>query len=163
MLQQIQSFYQQGKPILAECGGFLYTLETLTDLDEQQYSMLGLLTGHGAMRGKRGCQGMQMAPLPEGEIRAHAHHRSRCFDTDQPIAHGRRQRHPAPGESIYRSKGLTASYLHLFFPSNPEAIGRLFSGNEFSGKGISSDRRQIAIAEQSQDCSTTTPSESVIE
>jgi cobyrinic acid a,c-diamide synthase len=163
MLQQIQTFYQQGKPILAECGGFLYTLETLTDLDEQQYPMLGLLTGHGAMRGKRGCQGMQTAPLPEGEIRAHAHHRSRCFDTDQPIAHGRRQRHPAPGEGIYRDKGLTASYLHLFFPSNPEAIGRLFSGDKLSDKGISSDGRQVDIAEKSQDLSAKTPSEAAIE
>ncbi|BFM15807.1 cobyrinate a,c-diamide synthase [Maricurvus nonylphenolicus] len=130
MLKSIQAFYQQGKPILAECGGFLYCLETLTDLDESQYPMLGLLEGHGAMRGKRGCQGMQTAPLPEGEIRAHAHHRSRSFDTAEPIAYGRRQRHPAPGEAIYRQGHLTASYLHLFFPSNPEAIGSLFSGQE---------------------------------
>jgi cobyrinic acid a,c-diamide synthase len=130
MLQSIQAFYRQGKPILAECGGFLYCLETLTDLDESQYRMLGLLDGHGAMRGKRGCQGMQTAPLPEGEVRAHAHHRSRSFDTAEPIAHGRRQRHPAPGEAIYRQGQLTASYLHLFFPSNPEAIGALFSGQE---------------------------------
>ena len=72
---------------------------------------------------------MQTAPLPEGEVRAHAHHRSRCFDTDEPIARGRRQRHPAPGEGIWRSKGLTASYLHLFFPSNPEAIARIFGGD----------------------------------
>ncbi|WP_284378210.1 cobyrinate a,c-diamide synthase [Litoribrevibacter albus] len=126
MIEQIQTFHQSGKAILAECGGFLYCLETLTDLDEQQYPMLGILTGHGAMRGKRGCQGMQTAPLPEGEIRAHAHHRSRSADTDEPIAHGRRQRHPAPGEAIYRSKHLTASYLHLFFPSNPEAVAKLF-------------------------------------
>lgn len=130
MLQSIQAFYRQSKPILAECGGFLYCLETLTDLEESQHRMLGLLDGHGAMRGKRGCQGMQTAPLPEGEVRAHAHHRSRSFDTAEPIAHGRRQRHPAPGEAIYRQGQLTASYLHLFFPSNPEAIGALFSGQE---------------------------------
>lgn len=132
MIEQIQAFHQSGKAILAECGGFLYCLETLTDLDEQQYPMLGILTGHGAMRGKRGCQGMQTAPLPEGEIRAHAHHRSRSSDTDEPIAHGRRQRHPAPGEAIYRSKNLTASYLHLFFPSNPEAVAKLFKPEGFS-------------------------------
>lgn len=135
MLQQIQAFHQAGKPILAECGGFLYSLETLTDLEDNAYPLLGLLTGHGAMRGKRGCQGMQTAPLPEGDVRAHAHHRSRCFDTDEPIAHGRRQRHPALGEGIWRSKGLTASYLHLFFPSNPEAIARIFGGDFYSGSG----------------------------
>ena len=128
MLNAIQNFHGLSKPILAECGGFLYCLQTLTDLDEIQSPVLGLMAGDGAMRGKRGCQGMQTALLPEGEVRAHAHHRSRSADTPEPIAHGRRQRHPAPGEAIYREGSLTASYLHLFFPSNPEAIAALFKG-----------------------------------
>ena len=134
--QAIREFHQAGKPVLAECGGFLYSLETLTDLDEQQYPMTGLMTGHGAMRGKRGCQGMQTAALPEGDVRAHAHHRSRAFDTTTPIAHGRRQRHPAPGEPIFREGSLTASYLHLFFPSNPAAIAAIFSGHFEHTDGI---------------------------
>ncbi|KZN12871.1 cobyrinate a,c-diamide synthase [Marinomonas sp. TW1] len=128
----IQAFYQSGKGILAECGGMLYSLETLTDLEEKTYPMLGILSGQGAMRGKRGCQGMQTAVLPQGEIRAHAHHRSRSANTPTPVAHGRRQRHPAPGEAIYQTRGLTASYLHLFFPSNPEAIAQVFLGNSVS-------------------------------
>ncbi|WP_428243032.1 cobyrinate a,c-diamide synthase [Gynuella sp.] len=125
MRTAIQRFFQQDKPILAECGGMLYCLETLTDLDQQTFPMLGLLSGQGMMRGKRGCQGMQTAVLPEGDIRGHAHHRSRSQGTPEPISYGRRQRHPAPGEAIYRSRGLTASYLHLFFPSNPVAIVQL--------------------------------------
>jgi len=127
MLQSIQAFFSSERPILAECGGFLYCLETLTDLEDLSYPMLGLLNGQGAMRGKRGCQGMQTAVLPEGELRGHAHHRSRSFDMQAPISFARRQRHAAPGEAIYRDKGLTASYLHLFFPNNPEAVGQLFS------------------------------------
>lgn len=127
----IQDFHRSDKPILAECGGLLYSLQTLTDLDGQQSTMLGLLDGHGAMRGKRGCQGMQTALLPEGPVRGHAHHRSRSEDTPQPISYGQRQRHPAPGEAIFRSKGLTASYLHLYFPSNPDAVAAIFKG-EFS-------------------------------
>ena len=129
MIEQIQLFHQQSKPILAECGGFLYCLETLTDLDNGTHNMLGLMQGRGAMRGKRGCQGMQTAPLPEGEVRAHAHHRSRSEGTPEPIAYGIRQRHPAPGEAVYRQGSLTASYLHLFFPSNPNAIADLFLGS----------------------------------
>ncbi len=128
LANQIKAFHQSGKPILAECGGFLYCLDTLTDLDENTYPMLGLIGGEGAMRGKRGCQGMQTAPLPEGDIRGHAHHKSLSHNTPEPLAHGRRQRHPAPGEAIYRDKGLTATYLHLFFGSNPTAVANLFSG-----------------------------------
>jgi cobyrinic acid a,c-diamide synthase len=128
MCQAIQDFYQSGKGILAECGGMLYSLETLTDLDDNEYPMLGILAGQGAMRGKRGCQGMQIAVMPQGEIRGHAHHRSRSANTPEPVGYGRRQRHPAPGEAIYQQKGLTASYLHLFFPSNLEATAKIFLG-----------------------------------
>lgn len=127
MLAAIKAAHQQNMPILAECGGFLYCLESLTDLNEEQYPMAGLLDGHGAMRGKRGCQGMQSLPLPEGELRGHAHHRSRSHETPEPIAYGKRQRHAANGESIYREKQLTASYLHVFFPSNPRAIAAIFN------------------------------------
>ncbi|NLQ16598.1 cobyrinate a,c-diamide synthase [Marinomonas sp. M1K-6] len=126
MRQAIKDFYDTGKGILAECGGMLYSLETLTDLDENEYPMLGILAGQGAMRGKRGCQGMQTAVIPQGDIRGHAHHRSRSVNTPEPVGYGRRQRHPAPGEAIYQQQGLTASYLHLFFPSNLDATAKLF-------------------------------------
>ncbi len=125
----LKRFFDRGKPILAECGGFLYCLETLVDLDGNTHPMLGILAGEASMRGKRGCQGMQTAPLPEGHVRGHAHHRSRTDHTPEPFCYGIRQRHLAPGEPVYRIGGLTATYLHLFFPSNPEAIARLFSGS----------------------------------
>ncbi|MGB3385824.1 MAG: cobyrinate a,c-diamide synthase [Marinomonas sp.] len=124
----IQAFFATGKPLLAECGGMLYSLEELTDLEGHCYPMLGILPGQGAMRGKRGCQGMQTAVVPQGDIRGHAHHRSRSANTPEPVGYGRRQRHPAPGEAIYQQQGLTASYLHLFFPSNLEATAALFLG-----------------------------------
>ena len=130
MLQSVKAFHRAGKAILAECGGYLYCLEDLTDLAEDTWPMASIMAGQGAMRGKRGCQGMQAAPLPEGTIRAHAHHRSRSQNTPEPIAHGQRQRHPAPGEAIYREQGLTASYLHLFFPSNPAAVAAVFGAEQ---------------------------------
>ncbi|PIE43428.1 MAG: cobyrinate a,c-diamide synthase [Gammaproteobacteria bacterium] len=138
MRVSVQQFHRSGKPVLAECGGFLYCLETLTDLDDHCYPMAALMPGEGAMCGKRGCQGMQTACLPEGEVRGHAHHRSRSANTPEPVAHCRRQRHLAPGEAIYRVGSLTASYLHLFFPSNPEAIAALFLN---SGQGLSCQER----------------------
>lgn len=126
--QAVRGFHEAGKPVVAECGGLLYCMEDLTTLEGDVCTMAGLMPGHGAMRGKRGCQGMQTLPLPEGDIRGHAHHRSRSADTPEPIAYGQRQRHPAPGEAIYRFGSLTASYLHLYFPSNPAAIAKLFRG-----------------------------------
>jgi cobyrinic acid a,c-diamide synthase len=127
MLKSMKEFFDAQKPILAECGGFLYCLEDLTDLNDETHVMASILAGQGAMKGKRGCQGMQTAIFPEGEVRAHAHHRSRSFNLPEALSHGRRQRHPAPGEAIYRHNNLNASYLHLFFPSNPKAISCLFN------------------------------------
>ena len=126
MLNSMKDFSDAKKPILAECGGFLYCLEDLTDLNDDTHVMANILAGQGAMKGKRGCQGMQTALFPEGEVRAHAHHRSRSFNLPEALSHGRRQRHPAPGEAIYRHNNLNASYLHLFFPSNPQTISCLF-------------------------------------
>jgi cobyrinic acid a,c-diamide synthase len=126
MLNSMKKFADEEKPILAECGGFLYCLEDLTDLNDETHVMANILAGQGAMKGKRGCQGMQTAVFPEGEVRAHAHHRSRSFNMPEALSHGRRQRHPAPGEAIYRHNKINASYLHLFFPSNPKAISCLF-------------------------------------
>ncbi|NQZ33504.1 MAG: cobyrinate a,c-diamide synthase [Oceanospirillaceae bacterium] len=128
MLAAMQDFAAQKKPILAECGGFLYCLAGLTDLEERYFPLANIMQGSGAMRGKRGCQGMQTAILPEGEVRGHAHHRSRSQDTTAPIGYGKRQRHPALGEAIFREGNLTASYLHLFFASNPLVIAKLFNG-----------------------------------
>lgn len=127
MYDAIQKHYKAGKKILAECGGMLYIQETLTGIEGDKAQMVSLVSGDGHMRQRSGCQGMQSAILPEGEIRAHAHHHSRSENTQEPIAYGKRATHPSPGEPIYRSKGLTASYLHLFFPSNIEATVRLFS------------------------------------
>lgn len=123
---EIQRFHHSGKTILAECGGMLYLLESLTSLEGKKYPMLKLLQGYGEMHTRSGCQGMQSAPLPEGVIRGHAHHRSRSYAMPKPIAHGQRPSHPAPGEEIYRERNVTASYIHLFFPSNPYAVARLF-------------------------------------
>ena len=128
MHQAIQQHYQADKVILAECGGMLYLQETLTGIEGDTVNMVGLISGNGHMRTRSGCQGMQTACLPEGDIRAHAHHHSRSENTITPISHAKRATHPAAGEAIYRSKGLTASYLHLFFPSNINAIVQLFSG-----------------------------------
>ncbi|MEM7195450.1 MAG: cobyrinate a,c-diamide synthase [Pseudomonadota bacterium] len=124
--RSVRAFHDAGKAILAECGGMLYLMESLTAADGDKQDMLGILPGHGVMRERGGCQGMQYAPLPEGELRGHAHHRTRCEHTLEPIAYGRRAKHPAPGEAIYRQGNTTASYLHLYFPSNPAAVAELF-------------------------------------
>jgi len=125
----LMTHHQQNKPIFAECGGMLYLLDTLTDLNGQAAPMLGLLPGAAHMTHKTGCGGLQIAPLPEGDVRSRTFHHSRSEIALAPIAFGQRCSSDWPGEAIYRLKNLTATYLHLYFPSNPPAIAALFRGN----------------------------------
>ncbi len=125
MRQQINAFHRSGKKILAECGGMLYLMHSLTDVAGTRAEMMAILPGDGTMRERGGCQGMQIAALPQGEFRAHAHHRSLCENTLKPISFGKRLHHPAAGEAIYQTDSVTASYLHFYFPSNPKALAKL--------------------------------------
>lgn len=126
MMQAIQAHGAAGKPLLAECGGMLYLLDELADRQGDSEKMVGLLPGRAQMQERLAGLGMQSAPLPEGELTAHTFHHSTMVTPLEPVAHGVRQRSDSAGEAIYRQGRLTASYLHLYFPSNPEASARLF-------------------------------------
>lgn len=126
MKESLRQHHRAGKPIYAECGGMLYLLETLTDREGKRAEMLGLLPGHASMQPQLRALGLQSVQLPEGELRGHTFHHSRLDTMLEPLANGKRPQGDLPGEAVYRIDRLTASYLHLYFPSNPEAAARLF-------------------------------------
>lgn len=121
----LHAHHAAGRPLLAECGGLLYLLDSLTDVQAQCAPMLGLLSGHAQMLPRLANIGLHEAPLPEGALRGHSFHYSKLdtplvpLCTTQPARAGRR------GEAVYRVGRLTASYFHAYFPSNPGAVARL--------------------------------------
>ncbi len=115
-----------GRPIYAECGGMLYLLERLSDTAGQGADLLGLLPGQAQMQPRLAGLGMQALWLADGEIRGHSFHHSRMTTPVEPTTHGVRQHGERPGEPFYALGPLRASYLHLYFPSNPVAAARLF-------------------------------------
>ena len=126
MSDSIRQHYQDDKPILAECGGMLYLVKSLTDKEGHQGKMVGLLPGDAKMQSKLAGLGMQEAPLPQGNFTAHTFHHSSLEIDLSPVSHGIRQRGKMQGEAIYSNKRLMASYLHLYFPSNLDATAKLF-------------------------------------
>ena len=126
MRAALQSHHAQGKPLVAECGGMLYLLESLTDAQGHCAAMAGMLPGHAVMQPRLTNLGMQEMPLPEGVLRGHTFHHSRMQTPLIPLTQTRDQRAQGRGEPVYRVGRLHASYLHLYFPSNPEACARLF-------------------------------------
>ncbi|HFD31085.1 MAG TPA: cobyrinate a,c-diamide synthase [Gammaproteobacteria bacterium] len=126
MHEAIKKHQQQGKPIVAECGGMLYLLESLTDKDGYSQNMLGLLKGHAKMQQRLANLGMHSIELDEAEIRGHTFHHSTLETNLTPVAVSKSSRKRGKGEAVYRQGNLHASYLHLYFPSNPEASAALF-------------------------------------
>lgn len=122
--QSIEKHHAEHKPLLAECGGLLYLLDTLTDKNGQQAAMCGLLRGDAVMQNKLANLGLHSVTLPEGEVRGHTFHHSQTTSPLMPLTMTQGKRGKA--EPVYRDKKLLASYLHMYFPSNPTAIARLF-------------------------------------
>ena len=132
MKAAITAHHATGKPMVAECGGMLYLLESLTDKTGQQASMVGLLPGHGVMQQRLANLGLHSVELPEGTLRGHTFHHSQMESDLPPIAQSQGARRGRRGEAVYRKERLTASYLHLYFPSNPAAVAQLFAPSQTS-------------------------------
>ena len=127
MLSAIRAHHAAGKPILAECGGMLYTLQSLTDAQGNSENLLGLLDGAAVMQPCLSALALQSVELPQGTLRGHTFHYSKLVSSLAPSAQGKCPNGGASSEAVYQQQRLTASYIHLYFPSNPGAVARLFS------------------------------------
>jgi cobyrinic acid a,c-diamide synthase len=126
MKAAIRAHHESGKPILAECGGMLYVLETLSTTDGRRAMMAGLMPGNASMQTRLTSLGLQSVDLPCGTLRGHTFHHSRLETDLSPVAHGRCAAGSPTSEAVYRVGGLLASYVHFYFPSNPAACAALF-------------------------------------
>lgn len=126
MKSAIRAHHAANKPIVAECGGMLYLLESLTDLHGHKADMVGLLAGSTTMQEKLANLGLHSVTLPEGTMRGHTFHYSQLESTLPAIAVSAGARAGRSGEAVYRVGRINASYLHLYFPSNPRAAAQLF-------------------------------------
>lgn len=122
-----------GRPLLAECGGMLALLDTLTGSDGQAHPMAGLMPGRAQLQPRLAALGLQAIDWPEGPLRGHSFHHSTL---DTPLAPLARATNPNGGsttEALYQHGALRASYVHHYFPSNPEAVGAFFLGPAKAG------------------------------
>lgn len=125
MLAAIRAHHAAGKPLLAECGGMLYLLDALTDVEGTRAQLLGLLSGEAVMQKRLAALALQAVDLPEGALRGHTYHHSLTNTELTPIARGESPNGGRGAEAVYREGRMTASYVHFYFPSNPTAIAIL--------------------------------------
>lgn len=140
MLDSIRTHFKAGKPLLAECGGMLYLLESLQTHEGLELPLAGLLPGAASMQKRLVALGSQQVELPEGALRGHTFHHSRLQTALRPLAVGN---YPAAtgkagqaGEEVYRLGRLTASYLHLYFPSNLKAVAAMLAPDGLQDKKL---------------------------
>jgi cobyrinic acid a,c-diamide synthase len=122
----LRQHVDSGKPAYAECGGMLYLMESMTDLEGRGAALAGVLPGRAVMHERLQSIGYHTAPLPGGKLRGHTFHHSTIETPLTPAAHTERALSNAAGEAIYRRERLVATYFHGYFPSNPPAAAQLF-------------------------------------
>jgi cobyrinic acid a,c-diamide synthase len=115
-----------GKPLLAECGGMLYALDALADRDGAALPMAGLLPGHATLQPRLTAIGLQAVELPEGVLRGHTFHFAQAEIDATPLAHATNPNGASSCEAVYRDRRMTASFVHFYFPSQPDAALGLF-------------------------------------
>ena len=124
-IQSLKTAANQNMPIFAECGGFLYLLQALSDINGTFYPMAGLLPGTAVMQ-KQLCRfgyltltAQQDTILAEKgtQIKAHSFHyadstrNGTAFLAERP--NGRQW------EEIQQQGSILAGFPHWYFPSNP--------------------------------------------
>jgi cobyrinic acid a,c-diamide synthase len=124
--RDLHAHVDAGRPLLAECGGMLYALDSLSDTDGAMFAMAGLLPGHAAMQKKLGGLGMQAAALPEGILRGHTFHYAHAEISQAPLVMAMNPDGGPSREGVYRRQRMTASFMHAYFPSHPAAAIGLF-------------------------------------
>jgi cobyrinic acid a,c-diamide synthase len=136
MLDSMRRHAAEGRAIYAECGGMMYLGRSLLALDGVQYPLCEILPTETKMHERLKALGYVEVTLLEdslfgvrGEaLRGHEFHYSELI-SPLPVDSGwrevysmkRRYGDPA-GTEGFRKGNILASYVHLYFASNPQAI-----------------------------------------
>ena len=127
MRKSIREAIVQGMPSVAECGGFMYLHETLTDEKGQTYPMVGAIRGGCHNTGKLVRFGyvnvieQESHFLSQKVIRAHEFH---YYDSDN-NGESCEAVKPTTGRKwkcIHENENFWWGYPHLYYPSNPAFV-----------------------------------------
>ncbi|MEN8142205.1 MAG: cobyrinate a,c-diamide synthase [Thermodesulfobacteriota bacterium] len=126
MCKSVQAWADAGKPVYAECGGFMYLTEGITDTAGKFYPLAGVFPVKARMKKGRVALGYRQAKLMDDSmlglqntnLRGHEFHYSEIDEMPDSVmrnfllADGRHEG--------YRTKNTLGSYLHLHFGFNPQ-------------------------------------------
>ena len=113
--ESLRQFIEQGKPVLAECGGAMLLGKQLIDHKGTVWPMAGLLPYSSSMQKKLASLGYRE---DASGMKGHEFHYSvrECEEALQPCFDCSR------GDKGMRYKNLRASYIHWYFASAPDVM-----------------------------------------
>ncbi len=127
LLQEIRDWAETGRPIYAECGGFMYLTEGITDLEGYFYSLAHVFPCRTIMQKRRAGLGYREITTAatsffgpaETVLRGHEFHYS-CIDSMPPAVERVYTVATTTAEG-YRQNNVIGGYMHLHFGSNTGA------------------------------------------
>ena len=129
---EIKSFSAAGRPVYAECGGFMYLMDSITGPDGRPHPMCGVFAMAATMLERFAALGYREAVTTRDSFlgpawtmaRGHEFHYSSptSADPDAEPLYKVRDRHGWTNQAEGFQKGNTlGSYIHLHLASNPDA------------------------------------------
>lgn len=150
MLQDIRAAFDRKLPLIAECGGFMYLHETLTDSEGRTFPMAGVMKGGCRMTHKLGpfgyvtmTAGRDTVFGAEGhEIKGHEFHYS--VSDDEGDCYCMKKDNGRSWSSVHGDLWYYAGYPHLYLPSAPECGVRFVKAMErYALSAVNNDRAEI--------------------
>jgi cobyrinic acid a,c-diamide synthase len=138
MLGKVRDFCASGKPVYAECGGFMYLMKSLRTRDGREHAMAGIFDFSCAMQGRHQALGYREVELASDTVlggagqraRGHEFHYSQLRGEDPAAAEAYRvfdRSGRTDGAGGFLKGSCLGSYVHLHFGSNP-AMAERFVG-----------------------------------
>ena len=132
MRRAVRAFCTTGRPVYAECGGFMYLMESLVDLEGKSHALCGVFPMTAVLGGRFAALGYREVTTraasclgPAGTVlRGHEFHYSRLAAVPDglPAIYAMTGRGGVvAGPEGFVAGGTLGSYVHLHFGSNPAA------------------------------------------
>jgi cobyrinic acid a,c-diamide synthase len=131
IMEAIRKFARSGKPIYAECGGYMYLGETIRDFNSNSYPVVGLIPMVSEMTSRLQNMGYRQGVFqtnnflgPKGtSVHGHEFHYSQVsFKTNPQHAYQLFKGDSADRLEGFARDNIVASYLHLHFSGHPELL-----------------------------------------
>ena len=131
--EDIRKAFKAGMPIFAECGGFMYLSDSITDSDGNTFPMVSAIKSKIEWKGKLTRFGYITVDTGTLSVKGHEFH---YYDSDN-NGEGCVATKPFSGKSyrcIHKINGGYIGFPHLYYPSNPDFVKNIVEAMKNYGR-----------------------------